>query len=83
MYIQVGKYRQTDERNCSSVSFFLRVFNMKLLVGPSGLAVIPITLERITLISGKTIPAGDISLEELSTLMNDIVDEQPVGGKKH
>lgn len=56
--------------------------NMKLLVGPSGLAVMPVTLERITLISGKTIPVGDISLEELSTLLNDIVDEQPVGGKK-
>lgn len=56
--------------------------NMKLLVGPSGLAVMPVTLERITLVNGKTIPAGDISLEKLSTLLNEIVDEQPIGGKK-
>lgn len=82
-----GTFRDVDEDGIARHQLSYRnqsgdKLNMKLLVGPSNLAIMPITLERISLISGKTIPAGDISLEELSTLMNEIVDEQPVGGKK-
>lgn len=56
--------------------------NMQLLVGPSGMAVMQLQQQNIKLVNGKTIPVGDISLEELSILMNEIVDEQPIGGKK-
>lgn len=55
---------------------------MHLLVGPSGTAVMQLQQQDIKLVSGKTIPVGDIALDKLSSLMNEIVDEQPVGGKK-
>ena len=56
--------------------------NMQLLVGPSNMAVMKLKQNEINFVNGKTIPVGDISLEELSTLLNEIVDEQPIGGKK-
>ena len=56
--------------------------NMQLLVGPSNMAVMQLKQNEINFVNGKTIPAGDISLEELSSLLNEIVDEQPIGGKK-
>lgn len=56
--------------------------NMQLLVGPSGMAVMQLKQQNIKLVNGKTIPVGDITLDKLSSLMNEVVDEQPVGGKK-
>lgn len=56
--------------------------NMQLLVGPSNMAVMQLKQNEINFVNGKTIPVGDISLEELSSLLNEIVDEQPIGGKK-
>ena len=56
--------------------------NMQLLVGPSGMAVMQLQQTNITLVNGETIPVGDITLDKLSSLMNEVVDEQPVGGKK-
>lgn len=56
--------------------------NMQLLVGPSGTAVMQLRQQRVKLINDETIPVGDITLEKLSSLMNEIVDEQPIGGKK-
>lgn len=56
--------------------------NMHLLVGPSNIAVMQLKQQNIKLVNGKTIPVGDITLDKLSSLMNEIVDEQPIGGKK-
>ena len=56
--------------------------NMQLLVGPSNIAVMQLEEQNIKLVNGETIPVGDITLEKLSSLMNEIVDEQPIGGKK-
>ena len=56
--------------------------NMNLLVGPSSIAVMQLKQNKINFVNGKVIPVGDISLEELSSVLNEIVDEQPIGGKK-
>ena len=56
--------------------------NMHLLVGPSSTSVMQLRQNRIKLVNDKTIPVGDISLERLSSLLNEVVDDQPIGGKK-